>query len=171
MSIEVHRKLRLVPIERKQPQRPLLAQASPAPIRAQAHHRLHRKEDAAMATAVALPGHEVIGIVPPGELVELGIVQAVPIVERAVVRHAPDVQGRPRLPGRRDRGPFRGVPRLLRLRRWRVPRHGRCRAGVPLPRGGQVARLGQGPPVAAGAPDRWIDGAATAPTIKEAHTG
>ena len=33
-----------------------------------------------MAAAVALPGHEVIGILPPGELVQLGIVQAVPIV-------------------------------------------------------------------------------------------
>lgn len=33
-----------------------------------------------MSSAVALPGHEVVGIVPSGELVELGIVQAVPIV-------------------------------------------------------------------------------------------
>lgn len=34
-----------------------------------------------MSTAVALPGQEVIGLVPPGKLVELGIVQAVPIIK------------------------------------------------------------------------------------------
>ena len=34
-----------------------------------------------MAQAVALPGQEVIGVIPPGELVELGIVTAVPIVQ------------------------------------------------------------------------------------------
>lgn len=34
-----------------------------------------------MATAVALPGHDVEGIVPPGELAAVGIVQAVPIVK------------------------------------------------------------------------------------------
>jgi hypothetical protein len=33
-----------------------------------------------MSTAVALPGHEIVGIIAPGELVELGIVQSVPIV-------------------------------------------------------------------------------------------
>lgn len=33
-----------------------------------------------MPVQVALPGQEVIGIIPPGELAELGIVQAVPIV-------------------------------------------------------------------------------------------
>jgi hypothetical protein len=33
-----------------------------------------------MATTVALPGHEVVGIIAPGELVDLGIVQSVLIV-------------------------------------------------------------------------------------------
>jgi hypothetical protein len=36
-----------------------------------------------MTTSVALPGHEVIGIIPPGNLVEYGLATAVPIVKVA----------------------------------------------------------------------------------------
>lgn len=54
--------------------------ANPAPAAAQANC-CPPQGGTAMSTAVALPGQEVIGIVLLGELVELGIVQAVPIIK------------------------------------------------------------------------------------------
>ncbi len=107
-----------------------------------------------MSTAVALPGHEVIGIVPPGELVELGIVQAVPIIKvpwsdtrqtcKLVHEYlAGTIEGR-----------FEEYHSCSGYAAGVCPRHWRRRTAVPLPRGRQVAGLGPRKSVATGAPAR-----------------